>query len=240
MRPEKKASTYEYVPNKRYSYKDVKRTFAQIGIQVSASRYWSDLALSTLGEHQLHPYVEWCPGNTLDLPHMDAECGLAHFPIGAEIAYRDGLPVPENGKMHKPRVDQRATVARLYQLEVMDSEGCESLLNLKAIIDKYIEEATKEQARVPFTVSQRVIQISINRWTIVSKSLDFVANPYNPHGSRVYNADADLDDRKRKADLASLTHHVIIVNSCRRRGHHDGAATTICSTQQLGSPKPRG
>ncbi len=28
MRPEKKASTYEYVPNKRYSYKDVKRTLA--------------------------------------------------------------------------------------------------------------------------------------------------------------------------------------------------------------------
>ncbi len=34
MRPEKKASTYEYVPNKRYSYKEVKRTLAQIGIQV--------------------------------------------------------------------------------------------------------------------------------------------------------------------------------------------------------------
>ena len=44
MRPEKKASTYEYVPNKRHSYKDVKRTLAEIGIQVSASRYWSDLA----------------------------------------------------------------------------------------------------------------------------------------------------------------------------------------------------
>ncbi len=42
MRPEKKASTYEYVPNKRYSYKDVKRTLAQIGIQVFPSRYWSD------------------------------------------------------------------------------------------------------------------------------------------------------------------------------------------------------
>jgi hypothetical protein len=51
MRPEKKASAYEYVPNKRYSYKDVKRTFAQIGIQVSPSRCWSDLALSTLSDH---------------------------------------------------------------------------------------------------------------------------------------------------------------------------------------------
>jgi hypothetical protein len=135
---------------------------------------------------------------------MDAECGLAHFPIGAEIIYRESLPAPENGKARKPRIDQRATVARLYQLEVMNSEGRESLLNLKAIIDKHIEEATREQARIPFAVSQRVIQIFINRWTSVSKSLNFVANPYNPHGSRVYNADADLEDRKRKADLASL------------------------------------
>ncbi len=115
------------------------------------------------------------------------------------------MPAPENGKARKPRIDQRATVARLYQLGVMDSEGRERLLNLKAIIDKHIEEATREQARAPFAVSQRLIQIFINRWTIVSKSLAFVANPYNSHGSRVYNADADLEDRKRKADLASLT-----------------------------------
>jgi hypothetical protein len=136
---------------------------------------------------------------------MDAECGLAHFPIGAEIVYRDSLPAPENGKARKPRVDNRATVARLFHLGVMDSEGRESLLNLKSIIDKHIEEATKDQARVPFAVSQRMIQIFINRWTIVSKSLDFVVNPYNPHGTKVYNADADLKDRKRKVDLASLS-----------------------------------
>ena len=35
MRPEKKASTYEYIPNKRYSYKDAKRTLALINIQPS-------------------------------------------------------------------------------------------------------------------------------------------------------------------------------------------------------------
>ncbi len=83
----------------------------------------------------------------------------------------------------------------------MDSEGRESLLNLKAIIDKNIEDATKEQTRVPFAVSQRMIQIFINRWKMVSRSLDIVANPYNPHGSTVYNADADPEVRKRKADL---------------------------------------
>jgi hypothetical protein len=205
MRPEKKSATYEYIPNKRYSYKDVKRTLSQIGIQVTASRYWSDLALSTLDDHQLHPYYAWCPASTIDLQHMDAECGLAHFPIGAEIIYRDELPVPGNAKGRKPRVDHRATVARLYHLGVMDSEGRESLLNLKAILDERIDIATKEQARVPFAVSHRTIQIFINRWSLVSKALDFVANPYNPHGAKVYNAETELEGRKRKADLASLT-----------------------------------
>ena len=87
----------------------------------------------------------------------------------------------------------------------MDSEGRESLLNLKAILDARIDIATKEQARVPFAVSHRTIQIFINRWSLVSKSLDFVANPYNPHGVKVYTAETELEDRKRKADLASLT-----------------------------------
>ncbi len=136
---------------------------------------------------------------------MDAECGLAHNPIGAEIVNRADLPAPANGKPQKPRVDHRATVARLYQLGVMDGEGRETLLNLKAVIDERIVTATKERANVPFAVSHRVLQIFINRWTLVSKSLDFVANPYNPHGSRVYNAETELESNKRKADQASLT-----------------------------------
>ena len=88
----------------------------------------------------------------------------------------------------------------------MDGEGRDTLLALKAVIDEHIATATKERARVPFAVSQRVLQIFINRWTLVAKALDSVANPYNPHGSKVYNAEAEhLEDRKRKADLASLT-----------------------------------
>jgi hypothetical protein len=94
---------------------------------------------------------------------MDAECGLAHNPIGAEIIYRNDLPVPENGKGRKPLVDHRATVARLFHLAVMDSEERESLLNLEAILDERIEIATKEQAKVPFVVAHRTIQIFINR-----------------------------------------------------------------------------
>ncbi len=94
---------------------------------------------------------------------------------------------------------------RLYQLGVIDSEGRETLMSLKALIDKNIEIAEKEKTRVPFAVSQRMIQIFINRWKLVSRALDITANPYNPHSTRVYNADAEVDDRKRKADLASLT-----------------------------------
>jgi hypothetical protein len=209
LRPEKTTAMYEYIPNKRYSYKDVKRTLAQIGIKVLPSRYWSDLALSKLEDHQLHPYFEWCPGSVLDLHYMDNECGLARVPIGTEIVYRDDLPVPENGKVRRPRVDHRATVSMLYEVGAIDNEGREYLLTLKAIIDERIETATSEQAKVPFAVSHRVLQIFINRWTLVSKSLDSVANPYNPHGSKVYNAatilNAEHEDRKRKADLASLT-----------------------------------
>ncbi len=135
---------------------------------------------------------------------MDAECGLAHIPIGAEIIYRTDLPVPVNSK-RKPYVDHRATVARLFQLGVMDGQGRENLLSLKAILDEHIEIAKKAQEKVPFAVAHRVIQIFINRWKLVSRSVDVIANPFNPHGPKVYNADADLEDRKRKADVSSLT-----------------------------------
>ena len=98
---------------------------------------------------------------------MDAECGLAYNPIGSEIIYRDDLPVSANGK-RKPYVNHTATIARLFRLGVMDSEGRESLISLKAILDECIEIATKEQARVPFAVAHRTIQIFINRWKLVS------------------------------------------------------------------------
>ena len=220
MRPDKKSATYEYIPNKRYSYKMVKRTLAQVNIHVTPSRYWSDVALSTLEDHQLHPYFEWCPGSTLELHDMNAECGLAHFPIGAEIVYRTDIPVLVNGK-RKQYVDHRATVARLFHLGVMDSESRESLKSLKAILDERIEIATKEQARVPFAVAHRTIQIFINRWKLVSRSLDIVANPPNPYGPKVYNA-AELEDRKRKADVSSLT---VSTPSAASAAEDDGETT---------------
>ncbi len=74
-----------------------------------------------------------------------------------------------------------------------------------------------------------MIQIFINRWKIVSKSLDFVANPYNPHGTKVYNADADLEDHKRKADLASL-----FMSSPSTLAEEDDA--TMAQQQQSAAP----
>ncbi len=68
--------------------------------------------------------------------------------IGTEIVYKQALPATENGKARKPPIDHRATVEKLYELGVMDSAGRESVLNLKALIDKNIEIAEKEQTRV--------------------------------------------------------------------------------------------
>ncbi len=87
----------------------------------------------------------------------------------------------------------------------MDAQGRDSLLGLKAVLDERIEIARKALEKAPFAVAHRVIQIFINRWKLVSRSVEVTANPFNPHGSKVYNADADLEDRKRKADVSSLT-----------------------------------
>jgi hypothetical protein len=171
---------------------------------------------------------------------MDAECGLAHNPIGAKIVYREVPPVPENSKGRKPLVNHQATVARLFHLGVMDSEGRESLLKLKAIIGERIEIATQEQERSPFTVAHRTIQIFINRWKLVSKSLDNVANPHNPYGPKVYNTHAELDDRKRKADVSSLT---VSTPSVASVAEEDGYSTnsvdddvTTAQQQQQAAP----
>ena len=79
------------------------------------------------------------------------------------------------------------------------------MLSLKAILDERIEIARKALEKSPFAVAHRVIQVFINRWKLVSRSVEVTANPFNPHGAKVYNADADVDDRKRKADVSSLT-----------------------------------
>jgi hypothetical protein len=58
QRPSKKGSLIEYIPNKRYAYRDVKRTLAQIKISVLPSRMWDELPLAVLTDKMLHPYTE--------------------------------------------------------------------------------------------------------------------------------------------------------------------------------------
>ncbi len=73
QRPHKQGNTltsFEYIPNKTYTYRDVKRTLAQIKIQVLPTRMWSEASLSVLTDQMLHPYMEWCPGLTLDFYTM--------------------------------------------------------------------------------------------------------------------------------------------------------------------------
>jgi hypothetical protein len=42
QRPDKKGSNFEYIPNKKYAYRDVKRTLAQLKISVLPSRMWNE------------------------------------------------------------------------------------------------------------------------------------------------------------------------------------------------------
>ncbi len=53
--------------------------------------------------------------------------------------------------------------------------------------------------------------------------------PLQPYGSRVYNADADLEDRKREADIASLT-----VSSLSTLGGEE--STTMTQQQESAAP----
>jgi hypothetical protein len=94
QRPKKKGNAFEYVPNLTHRYKDVKRTLAQINIQVLPSRMRNELLLSTTTDQQLHSYIEWCPGNTLDFSAMESTLGIDHIPYGSESVYQAPKAAP--------------------------------------------------------------------------------------------------------------------------------------------------
>ena len=80
------------------------------------------------------------------------------------------------------------------------------MLELKAIFDDQIKVATEEQQkRIPFAISQRILNAYINRWTAIARALEVITKPYNPYGKSIVNAPFELDERKRKADKSSLT-----------------------------------
>ncbi len=90
---------------------------------------------------------------------------------------------------------------------VLDNVERPYLLKLKDIFDEQVKIATAETEKLPFAISHRILQIYISRWSVLSKCLDYVANPHNPYGPRprVVNLPNEEDDRKRKANRSSLT-----------------------------------
>jgi hypothetical protein len=130
QRPDKKGNCFEYVPNKKYACRDVKRTLAQIKVSVLPSRMWDESTLSVLSDKMLHPYTEYCPSVTLDFYAMDTACGIAHIPYGAEIAHK---PQPNNSilganaKAPRPMVGNIRTVQRLHELDALISQDKQGL-----------------------------------------------------------------------------------------------------------------
>ena len=172
---------------------------------------WNEASLSALTNQLLHPYMEWCPGLTLDLYTMDCKCGIGHIPYGAEIVYREhphNATLGANAKPLRQLPDNIKTVQRLHELGALNNQNKATILALKAIVDEQIQIATAERERIPFAVAQRVIQAYLNRWSSISKSLEYVGKPYNPYGSTVNNlppTTEEGDDKKRKASR-SLSH----------------------------------
>jgi hypothetical protein len=211
QRPGKKGNQFEYIPNRKYSYREVKRTLAQIKISVLPSRMWDETPLTVLTDKMLHPYTEYCPCVTLDYFAMETACGIAHIPYGAEIVHREPLnnaAVGASAKAPRQLLDSPKTVQRLQDLGVLSNQDKPSILALKAILDDQIKIATAEKERVPSAVGQRVIQMYLNRWSLINKALEYVGNPYNVYGRTVNNLPSyaeEGDDKKRKASR-SLSH----------------------------------
>jgi hypothetical protein len=143
---------------------------------------------------------------------METACGIAHIPHGAEILYRlerENANAGANAKAPRKLMDSITTVQRLQELGALNNQEKQSiLLALKAIIDEQIKIATAEKEGIPSAVGQRVIQMYLNRWSSISKALEYVGNPHNVYGRTVNNlplAMGEGDDKKRKASR-SLSH----------------------------------
>jgi hypothetical protein len=130
-----KGSPYEYMPDGKYSYRVVKRNLAQLNIEVYPSRMWVESVFQNTTDPQMHPYVEWCNGLTLDLPAMEAKIGLSHIPYSTELVSLQAKPNA------KPRMDSFASVQNFITLGLMQDDTKQSLLAFKAIVDEQIHIA---------------------------------------------------------------------------------------------------
>jgi hypothetical protein len=187
-----KASPYEYMPNGKYSYRVVKRNLAQLDIEVFPSRMWVETVFQNTTDPQMHPYIEWCSGLTLDLPAMEAKIGLSHIPYSTELISRETKPNA------KPRMDGFASVQNFVTLGLIQDDTKQSLLALKAVVDEQINIAKEAKEKNPFVLPQRIIQMFINRWSKISKALQVVTQPHKPYGDNVFNLPPEAADNKRK------------------------------------------
>jgi hypothetical protein len=157
---------------------------------------WDELPLSASTDQQLYPYTEWCPGNTLDFQTMESKLGISHIPYGSEIVYKEHNTAASACSTKAPRKqqDHRATIERLYDLGVFRTQAQPELLELKAIFDEQIKLASDEKQRIPFTISQRILNVYLTRWSAIS----FISKPYIPYGKTIVNAPFDLDEAKSR------------------------------------------
>jgi hypothetical protein len=137
---------------------------------------------------------------------MESTLGIDHIPYGSETVHQapKAAPAP-SAKAPRKLQDHRLTVERLYELGVINTQAQPELLELKAIFDDQIKVATDELQRIPFAISQRILNAYINRWTAIARALEVITKPYNPYGKSIVNAPFEPDERKRKADKSSLT-----------------------------------
>jgi hypothetical protein len=133
----------EYMPDAKYSYRVVKRNLAQLDIEVLLSRMWVETVFQNTTDPQLHPYIEWCSGVTLDLPAMEAKIGLLHIPYGTELVTQTSKPNA------RPRTEFFASVQNFVTLGLIQDDIKQSLLALNAVVNEQINIAKEAKENNP-------------------------------------------------------------------------------------------
>ncbi len=180
------------MPSEMYPYHVVKQDLAQLDIEVNPSRMWVETVFVNTTDPQLHPYIEWCSGLTLDLSAMESRIGLSHLSYGTELVNRGTKPNA------RAQMDSPASVQNFVALGLLQDETKQSLVAFKALIDDQIQIAKDAKEKNPFVLPQRIIQMFINSWSRMSKALQVVTKPHKIYGDNVFNLPPEADDKKRK------------------------------------------
>jgi hypothetical protein len=140
---------------------------------------------------------------------MEKILGLTHISFGVEIVCKEAdlpiIPPTLNATGNKgKRMDPARTVRRLQELGVISDQTKDTLIKYKDKVAEQIEIANKEKGKTPFALAIRIIQLFLNRWTLISKALLAMIKPFSAYGPRVSNIPFHPEDRKRKVDVSSL------------------------------------